>query len=572
MDAKIQQFVSNAKFSYKYIYLLIHLTSIIKHVKKAMKIETIPKTNCIFAKQMNFKSKQVMSNRTKKSILNAEVEITFYFLTLFVTFFSRKIFLENLGADFIGLTGTLLSILGLLNLSELGIGLSISYFLFKPIADNNHHKINDILSLLGYLYKCIGLFIVISGIFVSLFFPIFFKDTTMSLGIVYFAYFSFLGSSAIGYFINYRQTLLDADQKKYLVSIYFQSFNIIKSTLQIFLAYYYKNLYIWVAIELIFSIIQCIVLNWKIRKEYPWLQTNKAKGRSLLKEYPEILTKTKQILIHQLKDFLLTKSDEILIFAFVSLKMVAFYGNYVMIINKLSTLFLTLFSGMGAGVGNLVAESDKKHIKDIFWELSSAKYLTAGILVLSLSFLINPFISWWLGPKYQLSNYIVVLFMINLYIMQTRSVVDMFNHSYGLYNDVWSAWAEGIINITVTILIAIRYGIIGILLGKIISLFVIVVLWKPYYLFSKGFMEDIHVYWKGVFNYYICFAITILYLYGSTKYFDLFPEASLSSILKFFTLMLLPAIILYVILLYLWGAGTKAFIKRVGKILIYKKE
>ena len=572
MDAKIQQFVSNAKFSYKYIYLLIHLTSIIKHVKKAMKIETIPKTNCIFAKQMNFKSKQVMSNRTKKSILNAEVEITFYFLTLFVTFFSRKIFLENLGADFIGLTGTLLSILGLLNLSELGIGLSISYFLFKPIADNNHHKINDILSLLGYLYKCIGLFIVISGIFVSLFFPIFFKDTTMSLGIVYFAYFSFLGSSAIGYFINYRQTLLDADQKKYLVSIYFQSFNIIKSTLQIFLAYYYKNLYIWVAIELIFSIIQCIVLNWKIRKEYPWLQTNKAKGRSLLKEYPEILTKTKQILIHQLKDFLLTKSDEILIFAFVSLKMVAFYGNYVMIINKLSTLFLTLFSGMGAGVGNLVAESDKKHIKDIFWELSSAKYLTAGILVLSLSFLINPFISWWLGPKYQLSNYIVVLFMINLYVMQTRSVVDMFNHSYGLYNDVWSAWAEGIINITVTILIAIRYGIIGILLGKIISLFVIVVLWKPYYLFSKGFMEDIHVYWKGVFNYYICFAITILYLYGSTKYFDLFPEASLSSILKFFTLMLLPAIILYVILLYLWGAGTKAFIKRVGKILIYKKE
>lgn len=41
----------------------------------------------------------------------------------------------------------------------------------------------------------------------------------MSLGIVYFAYFSFLGSSAIGYFINYRQTLLDADQKE-VFSIY----------------------------------------------------------------------------------------------------------------------------------------------------------------------------------------------------------------------------------------------------------------------------------------------------------------------------------------------------------------
>ena len=504
-----------------------------------------------------------MGNRTKKSILNAEVEITFYFLTLLVTFFSRKIFLDNLGADFIGLTGTLLSILGLLNLSELGIGLSISYFLFKPIADNDHQKINEILSLLGYLYRCIGLFIVIAGGLVSLFFPLFFGNTTMSLGIVYFAYFSFLGSSAIGYFINYRQTLLDADQKKYLVSIYFQSFNIIKSVLQIILAYYYKNLYIWVAIELIFSIIQCIVLNWKIRKEYPWLQTNKAKGRTLLKVYPEVLTKTKQILVHQLKDFLLTKSDEILIFAFVSLKMVAFYGNYVMIINKLSTLFLTLFSGMGAGVGNLVAESDKRHIKDIFWQLSSAKYLTAGILVLSLSFLINPFISWWLGPQYQLSSFIVVLFMINLYIMQTRSVVDMFNHSYGLYDDVWSAWAEGIINITVTIIIASKYGIIGILLGKIISLFVIVVLWKPYYLYSKGFKDSFTDYWKGISIYHLSFALAIAYIIITTNLFKNHPQSTLPSMLSYTITEVIPSIIIFLVLLILFGRGTKDLIKRI---------
>lgn len=504
-----------------------------------------------------------MGNRTKKSILNAEVEITFYFLTLLVTFFSRKIFLDNLGADFIGLTGTLLSILGLLNLSELGIGLSISYFLFKPIADNDHQKINEILSLLGYLYRCIGLFIVIAGGLVSLFFPLFFGNTTMSLGIVYFAYFSFLGSSAIGYFINYRQTLLDADQKKYLVSIYFQSFNIIKSVLQIFLAYYYKNLYIWVAIELIFSIIQCIVLNWKIRKEYPWLQTNKAKGRTLLKVYPEVLTKTKQILVHQLKDFLLTKSDEILIFAFVSLKMVAFYGNYVMIINKLSTLFLTLFSGMGAGVGNLVAESDKQHIKDIFWQLSSAKYLTAGILVLSLSFLINPFISWWLGSQYQLSSFIVVLFMINLYIMQTRSVVDMFNHSYGLYDDVWSAWAEGIINITVTIIIASKYGIIGILLGKIISLFIIVVLWKPYYLYSKGFKDSITDYWKGISIYHLSFALAIAYIIITTNLFKNHPQSTLPSMLSYTITEVIPSIIIFLVLLILFGRGTKDLIKRI---------
>jgi hypothetical protein len=233
-----------------------------------------------------------------------------------------------------------------------------------------------------------------------------------------------------------------------------------------------------------------------------------------------------------------------------------------MIINKLSTLFLTLFSGMGAGVGNLVAESDKQHIKEVFWQLSAAKYISAGILVLSLSFLINPFISWWLGPQYQLSNFIVILFMINLYIMQTRSVVDMFNHSYGLYGDVWSAWAEGIINISVTILVASKYGIIGILLGKIISLIAIVVLWKPYYLYSRGFKDSIIDYWKGTFIYHLSFVFAIAYIVITTHVFNFCPQSTLPSMLLFVVTEIVPAIIIFIIFLILFGRGTKSLIKR----------
>ena len=48
-----------------------------------------------------------MGGRVHKSMLNAEVNLLFYFLSLFLTFFSRKIFLDNLGAEFMGLTGTL---------------------------------------------------------------------------------------------------------------------------------------------------------------------------------------------------------------------------------------------------------------------------------------------------------------------------------------------------------------------------------------------------------------------------------------------------------------------------------
>ena len=39
-------------------------------------------------------------SRVQKTILNAKVNLIFYFINLAVTFFSRKVFLDSLGADF----------------------------------------------------------------------------------------------------------------------------------------------------------------------------------------------------------------------------------------------------------------------------------------------------------------------------------------------------------------------------------------------------------------------------------------------------------------------------------------
>ena len=444
-----------------------------------------------------------MSGRVHKSMLNAEVNLFFYFLSLFLAFFSRKIFLDCLGTEFIGLTGTLGNILGYLNLAELGITASIGYFLFKPLQSNNHQEIQEITSLLGYLYNWIGCIILIGGIIISLFFPLIFAKADLGFGIIYFAFYSFLGSSLIGYFINYRQILLTADQKKYLVAVYLQSANIIKTILQIYLAYNYQNLYVWVGIEFLFAIIGCITLNWKISKEYPWLIINKKQGKFLIKKYPEVITKTKQVFIHRIKDFFLIKSDELFIFLFVSLKMVAYYGNYMIITSKLISLFSAITGSVGASIGNLVAEGDKKKMIRVFWEYTTIQHTIANAICFSLYAFIEPFISHWLGAEYIMDHRILILLMIFLYISNSRGSVDAFNYAHGLYADVWSAWAELIINISITIICGLKWGILGILLGKITSLMAIVVIWKPYYLFSAGFKESVSIYWRGVLRNYI---------------------------------------------------------------------
>ena len=71
------------------------------------------------------------------------------------------------------------------------------------------------------------------GILVSVSFPIVFKDEQIPLTVIYFAFFSFLASNIIGYYINYRQILLDSDQKTYKISIYTQTGGIIKNLVQI---------------------------------------------------------------------------------------------------------------------------------------------------------------------------------------------------------------------------------------------------------------------------------------------------------------------------------------------------
>ena len=102
-------------------------------------------------------------SRLKKSLLNARVNLIFYFLSLALSFFSRKIFLDALGADFMGLIGTLNNLLGFLNLAELGISTAIGYVLYKPLFEHDEKKINEIISVFGFIYRRIGFIILSAG-------------------------------------------------------------------------------------------------------------------------------------------------------------------------------------------------------------------------------------------------------------------------------------------------------------------------------------------------------------------------------------------------------------------------
>lgn len=503
-----------------------------------------------------------MGERVHRSVMNIKVGMLFYILSLFLAFFSRKIFLDCLGAEFVGLTGMLMNIMSFLSVAELGIGTSIVYFLYKPLQEDNHEKINEIMSMLAFLYRCIGGIIGLGGLIVSLFFPWWFGNLSTGLFLVYFAFFSFLASSVAGYIFNYKQLLVSANQKQYLVNAYFQTIAIVQSIVQILLAWYYRNLYLWVAVGLIFTIIGVIVFNYRIRKLYPWLNINLKEGKRNLKKYPEILKKTRQIFIQKIKNLILYRSDEILVGAFVSVVQVAFYGNYTIIVNKLNFLVNILSDGMNAGVGNLIAEGNDKNTMKVFWELTAIRFFIVGIIIYGLLLFLQPFITCWFGEDYRLSDIIIYLLIFNTFIFLSRGVVEMYISACGLYSDVWAAWTELFLNLAITICLAPFYGIVGILLGKIVSVFFIAILWKPYFLFTKGLHQRLSVYWIGMLKYYLVFSFfCVIAVLLKNNIMD--PKAdSIIKIIGYGFVIFIPLILFYFIIMFYSTKGMKYFIAR----------
>lgn len=499
-------------------------------------------------------------SRVKKTLLNARVNLIFYFLQLILSFFSRKIFLDSLGADFIGLTGTLQNLLGFLNLAELGVGSAIGYLLYKPLYDHDEEKITEIISVMGYLYRWIGFIILGGGLILSGFLPLIFPldrangpepaiadAPVIHYGIIYFAYYAFLGSSLIGYFINYRQNLLGADQRNYVVTAYFQTANIVKVLIQMALAYWTHNLFLWVAIEFSFGILFAFILNWKINQTYPWLKANVALGRKLFKKYPEVMKKTKQLFVHRIGAFVQFQTIPFLIYAFSSLSLVAYYQNYTTITSKLGGFFGNIFTGIGASVGNLIAEGNKGKILSVFWELQSLRFFIAGMICVPIYLLINPFVKVWLGEEYILPRLTLIFILIPTFIGVIRSTVEEFNYGYGLFWDVWSPVIEGIILIGVSIWAGSYWGLDGVLLGPISSLGIVILLWKPFMLFHWGINENIIKYWFEFFKNLICIAVAFV----ATYYFMyIFDWNNINNFLEW-ALKSAPVFLIYAIVSYL---------------------
>lgn len=510
-------------------------------------------------------------SRTSKSIKNAKVALIYYFLQLILGFFSRKAFFDYLGSEILGLNTTASNLLGFLNLAELGVSAAVGYFLYQPLYDKDYDKLNKLVSLQGWIYRNVAFFIIMASAILMCFFPMIFSKSPLPIWYAYLTFGVLLFSSLLGYFRNYRQIVLYADQKGYQIQEYVQGSTIIKTILQILAMIFLPHpFFSWLLLEFIGAIATTIILNQIIRKNYPWLKTKVSEGKKYLKEYPEVLRKTGQAFFHRIGYVILGQSSPLIIYAFTSLTTVALYGNYILIVSKVGSLLGSVFSSTGAAIGNLVASKDKPRIIRVFWELYDSRMCISVISLLCLYHLTNPFITIWLGKEYCLSNTFLLLYIFLNSINMTRTTVDNYLNAYGLFKDIWAPLAEAGLNIGCSILLGYYWGLNGIITGITISQIVIISLWKPYFLFKSGISIPPKKYFLPVlYRYGITAGLFLLSFYA----FKPLHLEQVSTVKDFITNTLIvgfSCLIIGGITFYLLFSGTKDFAIRVKNIITKK--
>lgn len=513
-----------------------------------------------------------MTSRTSNSIHNAKIALVFYSLNVILQFFSRKIFLDYLGSEILGLNTTAQNLLGFLNIAELGIGAAVAYSLYKPLYNKDIRTINDIVSVQGWLYRKVATIVIISATILICFFPLIFEKAKVPLWYTYATFIALLISSLLGYFVNYKQIILSADQKEYAITLRTQGIKIIKVLLQMLAIVLLTNGYVyWIILEVIMAIILSIFITQKVKKDYPWLQTNISDGSKLRKKYPDIIKKTQQLFFHKIGGFVLSQTSPIIIYAYTTLTLVAIYGNYMLIITGLTALMNAILNGISASIGNLVAEGNKKRIKKIFWEITILRMWIASIMCFGMYELSAHFINIWVGSEYILPKTPLIIMIVTAFIGLTRSF-DAFISAYGLFQDIWAPITEATLNLGCSIILGYFFGLSGILSGILISQLLIISIWKPIFLYYKGFRENATEYFSKLVKYIIIFFIGSIF---TKKIVTSFHTFNIDTYFQFIGYSFIVIIIYAVstgVILYISDKPTKGITLRLINILNGKRK
>lgn len=447
--------------------------------------------------------------RSKSSAKNLVVALIGQAFGLIISFIARIIFVKFLSDEYLGLNGLFTNLLTMLSLVELGVGSALVYSLYKPLADGDNEKVKSLMDLYRKAYNIIGGVVLIIGILFIPFYRYLISEVP-SISHLDFIYILFVLNTAISYFYSYKRSLIICDQKRYIATIYRYVFYFLLNVFQIIVLFLTHNYILYLITQVVFTWLENICISIKADRMYPYLKDKNIKKLDK-KELNTISKNVRAMLFHKIGGVVVNSTDNILISKLVGLIAVGMYSNYYLITSALDTITAQFFNAITASVGNLGACTNSKKVKETFNTTFFLNYLIYGVITVCLLILFNPFIEVWLGKKYLFDFGVVLVITICFYLKGIRKTCLTFKDALGLFwQDRYKPIIESIINLVASIILGIKYGVLGIFVGTIIST-VTTSLWiEPYVLYKYYFKENIIDYLYRFIKYTLVVVLTYL--------------------------------------------------------------
>ena len=397
---------------------------------------------------------------------NSVVGMVGQVIATILNFFGRRVFIQYLGVELLGLNSTFASILNTLSLAELGFQQVIVFHLYGVLAKDDKKQINAIVNVYRWVYRFIGCFFVFAALLCMPFLQLFLSDIeATNIVRVYFLIQAL--TNACTYFLAYKRNILYADQNSYISGLIDTIVNSVATILSIIVAVYTRNYFLYLLVNLLKTYLSNLFVHIACNRKYPYIHSEKLDWQ-LLKNMTASL---KDVVVEKLAGYIYGSTDNLLISTFISTVQVGFLGNYTMAINHIKTMLRSLTAPLIPAIGNNVAigQEENQQMKT-FRVLEQGYFWLSGLAVVPVYVLADCFIQLYLGAEYIQPRKLLVLLCVDLYIHINQDSSLCYLSANGLFKKRRNiALVGAILNLGVSMLLMKPFGIAGILAGTAVS-------------------------------------------------------------------------------------------------------
>lgn len=406
--------------------------------------------------------------RIKNTVVNMGATILLFGIKVVFNFIGKTILIFYLGDSYNGLSSFFSNIISMLSIVELGIGSAIIYNLYKPINENDVGTIQKIMNFYKHCYHTIAVIVMIIGMLLLNFIPVLIGDINVSDNI-YVLYLLFLLDAFFSYILSYKRSILYADQKNYIISYFDTGYYILLNIGQILIISFTMNYVLYLVYMIVCRLIENILINNYVDQKYEYLK-ERSESKLDIDIKNDIIKKVKGLLFHQIGNYIVLGTDNIIISKMLGIINVGLYSNYLAVLNPISTIISQITSAATASVGNLLLEEKTDKNYSVYRKISLICFWLYSFSGICIFFLMDNFIEIWLGERYVFPESVLIILVLNFYFQGMRSSIGVFKTAAGIYyEDRYVPLVESLVNLLVSLILVKIMGIGGVVIGTIAS-------------------------------------------------------------------------------------------------------